>query len=287
VKPATDATTQTATESRSTTVPTAVERPRWRRSGSRAVPPSRYKLVSLGSLIGGLILWQVLAEVGIVDRSLASCPLDVFRAARLMIDNGSLGSAVASSARLYAAGVGLSVALGIICGVAFGWWRTLGAVFDPWVAVLYSTPLVAVLPLVIVWFGIGFKGQVALVVLVSVFPLLVTVTTGTRQVDEALLRLARSFGASQFAILRSLLLPSLVPYVVTGVRLSVGTGLIGVVIGEYFEGSQGVGGIILQAGVTLNSSQVFVGIFVLAGTALTLTSIIRFFEAKLTVWREP
>jgi ABC-type nitrate/sulfonate/bicarbonate transport system permease component len=239
------------------------------------------------SIVGGLALWQVLADTGIVNQSLSSSPSDVWSAGWQSIQDGTLGSAVGSSAQLYGTGLLISILLGVGAGIILGWWRTLGAIFDPWIAILYSTPLIAILPLIIVWFGIGFQGQVVLVVLVAVFPLLVNVITGTRQVDESLLRLARSYGASQFAVVRSLVLPSLVPYAVTGLRLSVGMSLIGVVIAEYFEGSNGVGGLILKAGTELNASLVFVGIVVLAGTAITLTTLIRIVERKVSSWREP
>jgi ABC-type nitrate/sulfonate/bicarbonate transport system permease component len=254
-----------------------------RRAASRR---TLYKVVGLLSVIGGLALWQVLASTGAIDRSLSSSPADVWTSARQLTSSGTLGSAVLSSAQLYGLGLAISIAIGIILGMVLGWWRLLGAIFDPWIAILYSTPLIALLPLILVWFGIGFQGQIVMVILVSVFPLLVNVMTGSRQVDTALLRLAKSFGASQLAVLRSLVLPSLVPYIVTGVRLSVGTALIGVVLAEYFEGSGGIGGLILKAGVQLDSAEVFVGIVVLAGTALTLTSLIRVIERRISSWRE-
>lgn len=246
----------------------------------------RYKLLSLISVIGALALWQLFADLGWINETLSSSPSNVFHALKQSISDGTLGTAVVSSAKLYGTGLACSISIGIVFGVLLGWWRALGALFDPWIAALYSTPLIALLPLIIVWFGIGFKGRVVMVVLVSVFPLLVSVMTGSRQVDPALIRLATSFRASQLAIIRTLLLPSLVPYIVTGVRLAVGTGLIGVVLAEYFEGTSGIGGMILHAGVQLDASMVFVGIVVLAGTALTLTSLIRLLEARFNSWRE-
>jgi ABC-type nitrate/sulfonate/bicarbonate transport system permease component len=257
-----------------------------RRRRRKAIPQSWHKVLSIASIVIGLVLWQVLADTGVVNPTLSSSPYDVFQSARQMIDDGSLASAVSASAELYGVGLALSITIGITCGIIIGWWRTLGAVFDPWIAVLYSTPLIASMPLIIAWFGIGFESQVVMVVLVSVFPLLVNVIVGSRQVDDALLRMARSFGASQAAVLRSLVLPSLIPYIVTGVRIGVGAALVGVVIGEYFEGSNGVGGMILKAGEQLDSAGVFVGLVILAGTALTLTSLIRALERKVSSWRE-
>jgi NitT/TauT family transport system permease protein len=246
----------------------------------------RYKLISLASVICALCLWQVFAEVGWINRTLSSSPFDVWDSFKDVIKDGTLKTALLSSVQLYALGLLCSIVIGIVFGIALGWWRAVGAVFDPWIAVLYSTPMIALLPLILVWFGIGFQGRLVMVILVSVFPLLVSVMTGSRQVDDALLRLAKSFRASQWAIMRTLLLPSLVPYIVTGVRLAVGTALIGVVLAEYFEGTDGIGGMILRAGVELNSGKVFVGIAILAATALTLTGLIRMLEARFSSWRD-
>lgn len=246
----------------------------------------RYKLLSFASVLVALGLWQLFAELGLINRSLSSSPVDVWDAFKGVVSDGTLATAVVSSAKLYGLGLACSITIGVVLGIALGWWRILGALFDPWIAVLYSTPTIALLPLILVWFGIGFEGRLAIVLLVSVFPLLVSVMTGSRQVDESMLRLARSFRASQFAIMRSVLVPSLVPYMVAGVRLAIGTGLIGVVLSEYFEGTDGIGGMILRAGVELNAGKVFVGIAILAGTALTLTSLIRLLEARFSFWRE-
>jgi NitT/TauT family transport system permease protein len=257
--------------------------------GRRSWPLSNkatYRLIGVASVIGLLVLWQVSADLNWVDSATSSSPSDVWNSARQMISDGTLGSAVASSGKLYGVGFGIAIVIGIVGGIILGWFRILGAIFDPWIAILYSTPLIAMLPLILVWFGITFKGQVVMVVLVSVFPLLVNVMAGTRQVDPSLMRLARSFRASQLAIVRTLVLPSIVPYIVTGVRLAAGGGLIGVTVAEYFEGDNGIGGLILREGTELNAGGVFVGIAVLAGAALTITIIIRVIEGRVTAWRE-
>ncbi len=267
---------ETATES------TARNRPaRGRRLSNRAT----YSLIGVASVIGLLVFWQVAADTHLVDVATSSSPSNVWDTARQMISDGILGSAVLSSAGLYGAGFGAAIIIGVVGGVIFGWWRLIGAIFDPWIAILYSTPLIALLPLILVWFGISFKGQVVMVTVVSVFPLLVSVMAGTRQVDPGLLRLAHSFRGSQPAILRTLVLPSIVPYIVTGVRLASGGALIGVTVAEYFEGNNGIGGLILREGTELNAGGVFVGIVVLAGAALTLTAIILTFERRVTRWR--
>ncbi|MBO0768372.1 MAG: ABC transporter permease [Solirubrobacterales bacterium] len=258
------------------------------RGRERWAPSSKltYRIIGFASVIGLLVLWQIAADNNLVNHATSSSPSEVWNQARQMVSDGTLGSAVAASGKLYGVGLGVSVLIGVFGGIILGWWRLLGAIFDPWIAMLYSTPLIAVLPLILVWFGINFKGQVVMVVVVSVFPLLVNVMAGVRQVEPRLLRLARSFRGSQLAILRTLVLPSIVPYIVTGLRLAAGAGLIGVTVAEYFEGENGVGGVILRAGTELNTSEVFVGVAVLAGAALTMTLLIRMVEARVSGWRD-
>ena len=187
----------------------ASPRGRWRRRGLTTA-------ISTASVIVVLAAWQLCASEGVVDEKLTSSPWGVVQAARFLIDSGQLGSEVASSAKLFGVGLGLAIVIGALGGVLIGWWRLVAAVFEPWIAILYSMPLIALLPLILVWFGIGFTAEVVMVVLISVFPVLVSVMTGTRNADQELVRLARSFCGSELAIIKTVLLPSLIPYFVSG-----------------------------------------------------------------------
>ena len=250
----------------------------WRRKGLTSV-------ISTASVIVVLATWQLCASQGVVDAKLTSSPWGVVQAARFLINNGQLGTDVASSASLFGVGIGLAIAIGAIGGVLIGWWRLAAAVFEPWIAILYSMPLIALLPLILVWFGISFSAEVVMVVLISVFPVLVSVITGTRNVDKELVRLARSFCGSELAVIRTVLLPSLIPYFVAGVRLAIGSALVGVVVSEYFLGNSGIGGLIVTAGENLQSGEVFVGITILALSAIIMTGLLRRAERRISPWR--
>jgi ABC-type nitrate/sulfonate/bicarbonate transport system permease component len=243
-------------------------------------------LISLASVVVVLAAWQLCASAGVVDEKLTSSPWGVVQAARFLIDTGQLGGDVASSASLFGVGLGLAIVIGAAGGVLIGWWRLVAAVFEPWIAILYAMPLIALLPLILVWFGIGFTAEVVMVVLISVFPVLVSVMTGTRNVDQELVRLARSFCGSEAAVIKTVLVPSLVPYFVSGVRLAIGSGLVGVVVSEYFLGNSGIGGLIVTAGENLQSGEVFVGITILALSAIVMTGLLRRAERHLSRWRE-
>lgn len=242
-------------------------------------------LLSVASVIAVLGAWQVCASTGAVDERLTSSPWGVVQAARFLVSTGALGSDVAASAELFAIGLAIAIAVGLVAGIAIGWWRTLGALFEPWIAILYAMPLISLLPLILVWFGVSFRAEVIIVFLVSVFPVLVGVLTGTRNVDPELIRLARSFRARERDIMRTVVLPSLVPYVVAGVRLSIGASLIGVVIAEYFLGNQGIGGLIVTAGDQLQPGEVLVGVAILAIASVIMTSLLRRAERRALRWR--
>ena len=261
--------------------PVVAARPggRWRRRGLTSA-------ISTASVIVVLAAWQLCASQGVVDQKLTSSPWGVVQAARFLIDSGQLGSEVASSAKLFGVGLGLAIVIGALGGVLIGWWRLVAAVFEPWIAILYAMPLIALLPLILVWFGIGFTAEVVMVVLISVFPVLVSVMTGTRNVDQELVRLARSFCGSELAIIRTVLLPSLIPYFVSGVRLAIGSALVGVVVSEYFLGNGGIGGLIVTAGENLQSGEVFVGITILALSAIVMTGLLRRAERHFSQWRD-
>jgi len=259
----------------------AIQRPRARRRRSGVTT-----LISVASVIVVLAAWQLCASAGVVDEKLTSSPWGVVQSARFLIDTGQLGGDVASSASLFGVGLGLAIVIGAVGGVLIGWWRLVAAVFEPWIAILYAMPLIALLPLILVWFGIGFTAEVVMVVLIAVFPVLVSVMTGTRNVDQELVRLARSFCGSEAAVIKTVVVPSLIPYFVSGVRLAIGSGLVGVVVSEYFLGNSGIGGLIVTAGENLQSGEVFVGITILALSAIVMTGLLRRAERRISRWRE-
>ena len=122
-----------------------------------------------------------------------------------------------------------------------GWYRKLRMIFDPFLNALYATPRIAMIPLIIIWFGIDWQSKVFIVYMSSFFPILVNTVAGVRSLDPDLLRAARAFCASDWQIFKTIAIPGSVPFILTGIRQGVALGLIGVVVGEMFGGSKGVG----------------------------------------------
>ena len=245
-----------------------------------------HRMLSVASIIVVLGAWQACATTGVVNPTLTSSPWGLVLAGQSLVNQGVLLGDVGASAVLFAVGLGIAVGVGTIAGVALGWWRLLAAVLEPWVAILYSMPLIAVLPLILLWFGITFRAEVIMVVIIAVFPIIVTVMAATRNVDVELIRMARSFRAKPLFIMRTIVMPSLISYLVASVRLAIGYSLIGVVIAEYFLGNKGIGGLIVTAGEQLESGEVLVGIAILAVASLIMQSLLRYAERKVLHWRD-
>lgn len=244
-----------------------------------------YRILSVMSIVVVLAAWQVCAVTGVVNPTLTSSPWGVVQAGRTLIDQGVLGKDLLASAQLFAVGLVISISIGTIGGILIGSWKVVAALLEPWVAILYAMPLIAVLPLILLWFGITFRSEVIIVVIISVFPVLVSVIAGTRNVDAELIRMAKSFRVKPLHVVRTIVFPSLIAYFVAGVRLAIGFSLIGVVLAEYFLGNKGIGGLIVTSGEQLLAGQVLLGIAILAVASVIMTSLLRYAESRLTHWR--
>lgn len=243
-------------------------------------------LVGAATTLVFLGLWQLAASRQWVNPLFFGSPLGIVRAGRDLVASGQLVEDFAASAKLFAAGFLLSVVVGVPGGILLGWYRRVAAALDPLLSVLYVTPRIALIPLIFVWFGIDFQAQVVIVFLTAFFPLLVTTMQGVKSIDQDLLRVARSFMASDRDLFVTLALPSALPFVISGLRLSMSMALIGVVVAEFFTGNTGLGQLITTAGISLQTNVAFVGVAVIAAIALLFNALLRRLEAALAGWRE-
>ena len=179
----------------------------------------------------------------------------------------------------------LSVIFAIPFGIAIGWYKRFAYVCDPFVNAMNATPRVALLPLVIIWLGIGILSKVGIIFLGAVFPLLINTRDGVKTTPANLLTAARSFGASEWQIFKSVVLPSTVPFILTGLRLAVGRALIGVMVGELYAATAGIGFMITVAGATFQTDKVFVGVLIFAISGMALTEVIDRYEHRFDKWR--
>jgi NitT/TauT family transport system permease protein len=201
------------------------------------------------------------------------------------LNEGTLLPDLAFSGKNFAIGFGIAVVTGVVFGVIIGWYRRVRMIADPFLNALYATPRIAMVPLIIIWFGIGMWSKVFIVFLSAFFPILVNTVAGIRNMDADLLRAARSFCASDWQIFKTLAIPGSVPFILTGVRQGVALGLIGVVVGEMFGGSEGIGFMVAYGGQTFQTDTLFVGVVIIAFAGILLTSIAEGLERRFSRWR--
>jgi NitT/TauT family transport system permease protein len=237
------------------------------------------------SVAVAVALWEAAWRASWISPLFFSGPSAI--AARFLEDfrHGTLAADIAYSGTNFALGFALAAALGVVLGVLLGWYRRLRFLLDPFVNALYATPRIALVPLIILWFGIGIGSKVFVVFLSAFFPILVNTIAGVKALDDDLLRAARAFCATDRQIFTTVAIPGSVPFILTGVRQGVAHGLIGVVVGEMFAGNQGVGFMIAYGGQTFATDTLFVGVAIIAFAGIVLTWLAERLQRRFSQWR--
>jgi NitT/TauT family transport system permease protein len=242
----------------------------------------------LGTISVGIFLlaWELVGNtLQLINPMFMSAPSLIAKAAVQLFGSGEIWNDLYVSGIEFFWGYGLSVIVAIPFGIAIGWYRRFAYVCDPFVNAMNATPRVALLPLVIIWLGIGILSKVGIIFLGAVFPLLINTRDGVKTTPANLLTAARSFGASEWQIFKSVVLPSTVPFILTGLRLAIGRALIGVMVGELYAATAGIGFMITVAGATFQTDKVFVGVLIFAITGMIMTDIVDRWEHRFDKWR--
>ncbi len=197
----------------------------------------------------------------------------------------SLWPALGESLTVFACGLGLSIVVGVIVGLAMGRSRVIEALFEVPMDALYATPTVALVPVIVLWVGFGATAKIVIIFLFSVFAIVLNTARGVREADTQLIEVARSYLAGEPGLWRDVLLPSALPYVITGVRLAVGRALVGVVIAEFYSAISGLGFVIVSYASTFQTAQVFVPVVILMLLGVAFTWALRTLEARLAPWK--
>jgi NitT/TauT family transport system permease protein len=244
------------------------------------------KILGTIAVIIFLTVWELIGNtLQLINPMFMSAPSLVFKAAVQLFASGEIWNDLYVSGIEFFWGYGLSVIVAIPFGIAIGWYKRFAYVCDPFVNAMNATPRVALLPLVIIWLGIGILSKVGIIFLGAVFPLLINTRDGVKTTPANLLTAARSFGASEWQIFKSVVLPSTVPFILTGLRLAIGRALIGVMVGELYAATAGIGFMITVAGATFQTDKVFVGVLIFAVTGMIMTDIVDRWEHRFDKWR--
>ena len=249
-------------------------------SRRRVVTPER--AVWLLGLLVVPVLWEVFARLS--DNPLIVGPIDVASAGVEMARAGELTTAVGQSASVFVVGMAAGTAVGLLIGILVGRFRTVDVVLDPYISALFATPLVAVIPILIVALGFGFGAKVVIVALFAFFPVCINTAAGVRGVPRDLDELARSMCSSELQAWRDILVPGALPFIVTGIRLAVGRSLIAVVVAEFSTAITGLGFLILINSRRFQMAESLVPVVILMLTGFVLYTLLKRVEARLAPW---
>lgn len=233
-----------------------------------------------------LIIWQLAGVFGLVSKTVLPTPLDIFLTFQELIKTGELFGHLSISVFRAAAGFFIGGGLGIILGTIVGFSTRSEQYLDPSVQMLRTVPHLAVAPLFVLWFGFGETSKVLLIADGAFFPLYVNAFLGIRGVDSKLFDVARVLEFSKRKLITKLILPSALPNLLLGARLSLGVAWVSLVVAELMGSTEGIGYMIMDARQFSNTDIVFVGIIIFAFVGKFSDSLVRLLEVKFLRWRD-
>jgi ABC-type nitrate/sulfonate/bicarbonate transport system permease component len=241
-------------------------------------------MVRVLSLALTLIIWEWYGRG--VDPVFMSYPTAILEAVPAMIASGELPRALVSSLTGLAVGLALSIVFGTLVGLLMGRYRLVDQILDLQINALYATPNVALIPLLILWFGLGLLSKIVIIFLAGFFPIIVNTYAGVRNVGRGLVEVALAEGGNEAQVFTKIVIPASLPFITTGVRLAMGRAVVAMVVAELFTALSGLGGAIMDYGNAFKTDKLFVVIIVLALLGVSLTESVRWLERKLAPWKE-
>jgi ABC-type nitrate/sulfonate/bicarbonate transport system permease component len=248
----------------------------------RGLSPARRWTLRLSSVVLIAVAWEIYGSA--INPVLLSAPSRIAAASVEMIADGSLTRAFGESMVVLGVGSLMGIAAGLAIGLAAGRSETLGAFIELPLNALYATPTVALIPVIVVWFGFGPTAKTVVVMLFVLFPVLINTMRGVKEVDRDLIEVARAFCSGERRMWVDLILPSALPYVVTGLRLAIGRALIGVIVAEFFTAFAGLGNLIVTNANSFRTDRTFVPILLIALLGITLTALLESAERRVVRW---
>ena len=237
-------------------------------------------LLSLVFVLGG---WEVIGRS--INPLLFAPPSEVIRQFVVLIESGELWSAAKITMSALFAGYILAVIAGVPFGIVMGVWPRFGDILQPYLYAIFSTPRVVVVPLIVVWFGIGFEARLFLVFFWAAIAISVNTAQGVRHARPDLVEVARSFKVTRLQLARHVLIPGAIPFVIAGLRIGAERAIVGVIIGEMFLQIVGLGGIITQGSSDLIPAKMLCAVVVIASMGTILVTALDMFEKRFQSWK--
>ena len=242
-------------------------------------------LLAIVTPIGLLLLWELLVRAGVLDFRFFPPPSRIATAAGVLVANGELLLHVKASLYRIVFGFAIGAAIGIPVGLALGSFRILRVMFDPILSALYVIPKIAILPLIMLIFGLGEGSKIAIVALATFFVVAINSLAGVRQVEPILIEAGRNFGARGLQMFRHVIFPGALPSIFTGLRLGAGTALLVIIAAEFVAANEGIGFLIWRSWTTLVTENMFVGFVVIAALGMVSTWLLHRVGRLIMPWQ--
>ena len=240
-------------------------------------------MITVASVTILLIVWEIFGRR--INPVFGSYPSAIAEAFWELVVTGQLWSALYDSLRPFVIGYALAILIGVPLGLFIGGFRAAEAALGLYITAGYAMPLVALVPLLILWLGLGFAVKVAVIFLMALFPICINTWLGVTAVPKTLIEVGKSFVAPDTVILRRIILPATLPYIMAGIRLAVGRAVVGMVIAEFFTTISGLGAVIINSANNFDTATMFVPIIILMVMAIGLNWLIGFVERWVAPWQ--
>jgi sulfonate transport system permease protein len=246
--------------------------------------PSARVVVGVATVVLFLAAWQIVGTNEIVRSDLISYPSEVAQTLTKMAASGELGTNALVSLQEFLQGFLPAILIGVAAGTAFGLSKRLHYLFEPLIVALNTSPIIAFVPVVVVWFGVGTQSKAIMVFLAAVIPIVINTITGITEVHESWIRACRAFGAKRPQVIAKAILPGALPAVMVGVRLAVGRAVVGLIAAEMYVSVRGIGRLIQVYSTSDRAAQIFVLVTVVASFGFVLVALLRRIENFLVPW---
>jgi sulfonate transport system permease protein len=238
-------------------------------------------LISTAAVLTFLTVWEIAPRVGMADVTYTSQPSRVIAASLEIVRNGVFFHDISVSLSEFAVGFALAVVVGVPLGLLLGRVSILQYILDPPIMAIYATPHLALLPIIVVWLGIGMQSKIAVAFIGGVIPILVNSMAGVREVDRSWVIAARSFCASEWDVLAKVILPAALPGVIMGIRLGLSRSVLGVVVAEMYQSQAGIGNEIMRYGSEFRTDLLLFDVLLVSLFGFTATWAVRALEERL------
>ncbi len=238
-------------------------------------------------LLGFFLAWEIASRTEILNPFYFPPFSRIVVKGYELFASGAIWEHMVFSLTNFSVGFAIATMAGVAIGIPMGWYKGISKTFDPLLSGIYATPLIALLPLIIMLFGLGAVSKIIMTFLAAVFPVLINTMTGIANTDRHLIRMSRSFGASDAAIFLKVSIPGSLPYIVSGMRVALGRALVYIVVAEQYGAAMGLGYLSSVAAQRFQIATMFVPIVIIACLGAVLTELLKAVERHLETWKPP